>query len=226
MWSFYGRKSRVVKRYPEPAYDTIVEPFAGTACYSLLWCDREVILIDKDPIIVNLWWFLRDCPEETILELPDMEEGMDVRSLGLNEPLTHFIGFWANLGTAAPCHTVTKWGYSGDKWKRCKERVAGDLHKIRHWKILHGSYDDFPNIPATWFVDPPYVRGGKYYKHSSRDLDYDALASWCRGRNGQVIVCENSDAHWLPFQPLVTQQGQRHSNVEGIWTKGDPHGRV
>ena len=54
---------------------------------------------------------------------------------------------------------------------------------------------------ATWFVDPPY-RGGKrrtiplrLWRHRLRHL-----AQWCRrSRQGQVAVCENKGACWLPF---------------------------
>ena len=35
MFYYYGRKKQIAKYYPEPKYDTIVEPFAGSAAYSL-----------------------------------------------------------------------------------------------------------------------------------------------------------------------------------------------
>ena len=60
MWSYYGRKTKVVKYYPVPRYDTIIEPFAGTAVYSLHqdnW-KKNVILIEKYDIIVNIWKYL------------------------------------------------------------------------------------------------------------------------------------------------------------------------
>jgi site-specific DNA-adenine methylase len=36
MFSYYGSKSKIVKYYPCPAHDKIIEPFAGSARYSLL----------------------------------------------------------------------------------------------------------------------------------------------------------------------------------------------
>jgi hypothetical protein len=54
-----------------------------------------------------------------------------------------------------------------------------------------------------------------------KDLDYEVLASWCKGRKGQIIVCENDTAEWLPFKPLCTTSGQRKESKlrnEGIWT--------
>jgi len=39
MWSYYGSKSKVVKHYPKPKYDLIIEPFAGAAWYSVFASD-------------------------------------------------------------------------------------------------------------------------------------------------------------------------------------------
>ena len=36
MWGYYGSKSKIASMYPKPMYDKIIEPFAGTAQYSLL----------------------------------------------------------------------------------------------------------------------------------------------------------------------------------------------
>jgi site-specific DNA-adenine methylase len=83
-----------------------------------------------------------------------------------------------------------------------------------------GDYHDIPNQEATWFIDPPYQgNGGKYYKHGNQNFDYNELAEWSKQRQGQVIVCENSEANWLPFRPLKQLQGQRHKTVEVIWEK-------
>jgi hypothetical protein len=62
-------------------------------------------------------------------------------------------------------------------------------------------FESTPDTEATWFVDPPYAVAGKSYK--VRFTDYPRLAEWCKGREGQVIVCENEGADWLPFTPLT-----------------------
>ena len=49
MWSYYGRKSKFINLYPKPKHNIIIEPFAGTAVYSLHeenW-KNDVILIEK-----------------------------------------------------------------------------------------------------------------------------------------------------------------------------------
>jgi hypothetical protein len=42
--------------------------------------------------------------------------------------------------------------------------------------------------------------GGQFYKHHA--INYEELAEWAKARRGQVIVCENGTADWLPFSPL------------------------
>lgn len=99
------------------------------------------------------------------------------------------------------------------------KKIAKKLPEIKHWQVRHGSYDALEDIEATWFIDPPYQHGGHYYRHS--DIDYPALAEWVQSRRGQVIVCENNKADWLPFTPLKSQQGQRYKTVESVWTNED-----
>ena len=50
MFYYYGRKKQIVRRYPPPNYDTIVEPFAGAAAYSFHHNSsvKRVILVEKD----------------------------------------------------------------------------------------------------------------------------------------------------------------------------------
>jgi hypothetical protein len=88
-----------------------------------------------------------------------------------------------------------------------------------------GSYADLPNAECTWFIDPPYVDAGKNYPCGSKDINYDHLAAWCRSRKGQVIVCENEGATWLPFEPCIQNKrgatfdsGVSRRRTEMIWT--------
>src|SRR3990167_2381957 len=118
------------------------------------------------------------------------------------------------------------------RWPMCfwgesiRERIARQVEYIRHWKVHHTSYENFyppvlKHVKATWFVDPPYERQGKYYNGEA--LNYPALAEWCRERRGQVIVCENEGAKWLPFKPFRTaransSRGKGRVSHEVIWT--------
>ena len=71
--------------------------------------------------------------------------------------------------------------------------------------MIEGGYDLAPDVEATWFIDPPYNNAvGRYYIHGPEALDYESLGRWCQSRRGQVMVCENDGAEWLPFSPFET----------------------
>jgi hypothetical protein len=102
-----------------------------------------------------------------------------------------------------------------------KARIAAQLPKIRHWQLIEGTYDQAPDVEATWFIDPPYeVAGNHQYgpRCQAKDLDFSALGAWCQQRRGQVMVCENVGASWLPFRPFVGMTGSHKASVEAIWT--------
>ena len=62
---------------------------------------------------------------------------------------------------------------------------------------------------------------GQYYRFNNKKIDYTKLAEWCKERQGQIIVCENTKADWLDFKPLVELQGQLHKTTEAIWTNNE-----
>ena len=95
------------------------------------------------------------------------------------------------------------------------------LHKIKHWDIRLGSYDSLDNRKATWFIDPPYFVGGEYYPKGSKNINYKNLADWCKSRGGQVIVCENSNANWLPFEHLKEHWGGIKKSTEVVYYQDD-----
>jgi 16S rRNA G966 N2-methylase RsmD len=125
------------------------------------------------------------------------------------------IGFCINQGSAYPKKTAKKFNC----WNKQKIYIANNLYKIKHWLIKEGSYEELKNYEATWFIDPPYQFGGKYYKF--KNIDYNKLSHWCKTRKGQVIVCENMKADWLPFKPLKQMYGQKRLTIEAIWYKED-----
>ena len=220
MWSYYGRKSKVIKYYPDPIYDYIAEPFAGTAVYSLHkdnW-KKKVLLVDKDPIIIGLWKYLQQANPKDILSLPEVSKGDDIRNhFHLCDEERWLMGFWINRGSKAPKNIVTKWGGNNGYWKKTKENIAENLYKISHWKICLGSYNQIKNKSATWFIDPPYQFGGENYVYSNKSIDFDELLKWCKSREGQIIVCENSKANWIDTIPLKSVFGQNHTTTEAMW---------
>ena len=172
MWSYYGSKSKVIRHYPDPKFGKIIEPFAGTAKYSLKYFERDVLLVDKYEKIVDLWKYMQNASEKDILDLPDVEYGDELRDHKLDYGASLLMGFSINRGSSVPKNKVAKF----QNWNTFKVKVAKSLYKIRHWEIRLGTYTDIGNQKATWFIDPPYQTGGKYYVHSK--IDYEHLAQW------------------------------------------------
>lgn len=220
MWSYYGSKSKIVDLYPPPKFDRIIEPFAGSARYSLKYWQKDVLLVDKYELIVKLWQWLQQCSKGDIMKLPKMEAGQNTDDFKFDcIEAKWLMGFLVNEGSASPKKTVSNVGNFGKNIEENKKRIAGELHKIKHWIIQIGTYDEIPNFPnVTWFIDPPYQFGGEYYRYSNKDIDFEHLGRWCENRTGQVIVCENTKAKWLKFKPMKSMQGSMYKTVEAIWS--------
>jgi hypothetical protein len=204
IFSYYGSKSKIWKKYPAPIYNTIIEPFSGAANYSLRHSNgRHIILIEKNPVIVSMLKWLQNLDLDFIRNLPHPKAQEPIPDIEPKEA-RDFLGFMLNQGSPTPKNFVGSFkGNQNLNWNK----VAEDVAKICTWEILLGDYFIAPDIEATWFIDPPYI-GQKLYPYG-KDLDYEVLASWCKSRKGQVIVCENDTAVWLPFKPLCTVSGQR-----------------
>lgn len=260
---YYGGKKGLARYYPPPSERTIIEPFAGSAGYALHWAtpNHRVILVERDPAIVALWRRLQMpnaaqelqrvvCPpagrrsQEPLIELScgrPLDSGRRA-SARANDPL---IALCAGPGAAVRqslqgrSFVVTT--RMARDWERARSGIISALPKIRHWEIIEGDYTDAPDIRATWFIDPPYwvppnERGtrGDGYRYGASGIDFDRLADWSRARKGQVIVCEQEGASWLPFRPLrrmSTAAGDGGRRTEVVWSRtpgkvlGTPQGR-
>ena len=221
MFSYYGSKSKVVDLYPSPKFGKIIEPFAGSARYSLKYFDRDVLLVDKYQVIVDVWHYLQQASEADILKLPKPAIGDDLRNYNqLSEIEKKFMGFLVQKAQGKPANTVTYYSAFHDSKRDIRKQIASQLFKIRHWVIRCGSYDEIENETACYFIDPPYQVGGQHqYKFNNRQIDYQKLGEWCKSRNGQVIVCENTKADWLPFYAMKELQGVANTDTtEAIWS--------
>ncbi len=217
MWSYYGSKSKVVNHYPPPKFGKIVEPFAGAAKYSLKFFDRDVTIVDKYKVLVDVWLYLQQASEKDIATLPALKHGDSILNYQhLSEVEKNFLGFLVCNGLESPRMNVSS--FEGVNVARDLKRISKSVFKIRHWKIMLGSYEDLPNTEATWFIDPPYQFGGEHYKESNKNIDFTKLAEWCKSRNGQVIACENTKATWLPFKAMKKMNGTMHTTTEAIWS--------
>ena len=221
MWSYYGSKSKIVNHYPPPEFDRVIEPFAGTARYALKYFDRDILLMDKYEVIVDIWNYLKSASRSDIIGLPRPDKGVVLSTIkSLSDIERKFLGYLVAVAQYRPAKKVSKFGYiqmCGEGRKDKLTKIANDLYKIRHWEIIQGDYRDLKNEEATWFIDPPYQHGGDKYVCS--DMDYGCLAEWCQSRSGQAIVCENMKADWLPFTPFREMRGIKHTTIEAIWMR-------
>jgi len=216
MFSYYGSKSKIINKYPDPSYDTIIEPFAGSARYAFKFFDRDIILIEKYEKVYKIWEYLQSASKSDILSLPDIEPQTVLAEINgytqLADVEKYLIGFCVNRGSRNTPKTV-----SGKfcNWNTDKLKIAKNLYKIKHWNIIHGDYRVIENKRATWFIDPPYEIKGKIYPEKIKD--YKFLGKWCKSRLGQVIVCENYGANWLDFEYLTDTHGQHRKSKEVVW---------
>jgi hypothetical protein len=223
LFPFYGSKWRDARRYPPPRNGLVIEPFAGSAGYSTYYAPECAALWDLDPYVVGVWEYLIGASRRDILALPDLDVGESVDNLNVPQEARWLIGFWLNRGSAQPKKTRTAYSARTERaqliWgARARERIAGEIAGIRWWTVRQGSYETCPRGDVTYFVDPPYVDKGRYYR--LHDIDYAHLAGWCRDLPGDVIVCEQEGAEWLPFEPLATIKSSNGFSAEVAYRRG------
>jgi len=218
MIPYFGSKSNLAGKYPPPKHSKIIEPFAGSARYSLKYYNRDILLIDKYPVIIEIWHYLQNASENDILGLPKIQKGQKVSDFTLSDIEAKFMGFLVQASVGQPRNATGT--LNGIDVERDLKRIAKNLFKIKHWVIKDGSYEDLENEEATWFIDPPYQYGGEHqYKFGNKQIDFVKLAEWCKNRKGQSIVCETTKADWLDFKPMVKNFGSNCTNTtEAIWS--------
>lgn len=144
-WRYYGGKWRAAKSgaYPQPLYDTIIEPFAGAAGYSLVYgADRPVILVEKYPTIAAIWRWLIGADPQEIRAIPEVDSVDDLPEW-VPQAARWLIGFTMNSAASTPRKTLS----AGRRMLRAKhrqfegwtaamrERVAEQVPFIRTWRV-------------------------------------------------------------------------------------------
>lgn len=217
MIKLFGSKWSLVNDYPAPIYNTIREPFCGSAQFSLRYWFKNIIINDIDPAIAGIWqWLIQSRPID-IIDIPlTFPIGSNLLSQ-IPAPAADLVRRWQRTGHNT-CWTVSKWNGLPGLWNETvRSRIASDLICIKHWKVTNLSYLDLPDIECTDFVDPPYESLPKSYEYNT--INYQQLAEWCRSRKGQVIVCEREGASWLPFKPLRTITNLKRKKCNEVyWT--------
>lgn len=228
-WNYYGGKWRAAPRYPAPAHDTIVEPFAGAAGYSLRYHARRVVLVERYAVIAEVWRYLIAVRSAEVRAIPAVDRVDDLPSW-VPQGARDLVGFNLNSGTASPRRRLSSGlarlrtlgrklaGWSAER----RDMIASQVDHIRHWRVIEGDYSEAPDMAATWFIDPPYQLAGSHYVHGPAGIDFAHLAEWCRSRRGQTVVCEAQGATWIPFTPFERAKswggGSSATSAEAVWT--------
>lgn len=199
MFPYFGRKAVLTRALPAPTHDLVVEPFAGSMAYTLLHRPFRALGIEKDERVVELWHrmaALEEVPEPPIKGTPT--DDLLVKLCSYSE---HAL----TSGTMTVTSRMLRdWG---PVHRRAIEAAPYARDRIVY---RQGDYSDAPDIVATWLIDPPYQRANRRgYREGASGIDYAALADWVLSRRGQVIVCEQEGADWLPFQPLAALPSHR-----------------
>ena len=226
-YSYYGSKSKLAQYYPAPEHDLIIEPFAGSAAYAWLHrrrldgSQRQIWLNDLDPKTYSIWNFLTSANAYDIVEtyVPNtVVAGQRVSEI-LSAPeipvgLVEVCRAEANQSTqgAKGVHDVIT--SMGARCWKVRRKLLEVIPEVSQWKITNASYETLANVPATWFIDPPYVGAGQRYRMGSDLINYEELGWFCLTRQGLSITCENYPADWLPFERLGHTQALIHSRYQ------------
>lgn len=221
MFDYYGSKNILARYYQRPRYPLIVEPFAGSASYSVWHLARNMklhaLLMDKDVRVCAAWRWLKEQTPESIRALRTPKEG---------EVTSNFFEMTTSASTASlNCKKMTVSARMARRIPRMWAKISGLLWILPRIEVRWCSYEECEDLEATWFIDPPYqqtgsgLHGNGYGKDCrAKDLDFARLGEWCLGRKGQVIVTEKEGADWLPFKPIrYAKDSLDKRYVEMVW---------
>lgn len=229
MFYYYGAKNQLAKYYPNPSYNFIIEPFAGSAAYSVYHLNKNenlnALIIEKDKRVYDTWKYLLACSATDIINYPTPEIG---------EQTTDFLIMTCSVSNAtSKCKSMKFTPRIAKVFGIQQQRIVRLIHISNRIELVYGDYRDAKNIEATWFIDPPYQldhkvttktvfpNGNGYSLSCNADkLDYNELSNFCQNRKGQCIVCEKNNANWLPFQQFNTNKNSLNKIYkELIWIK-------
>lgn len=242
MFRYFGSKWQMAKHYGRPRRDLVIEPFAGSACYSTYWSWPNVKLYDINEEVCLIWDYLINCSENDIRRLPDwIERCSQLFEYSYPEERLMARWVWYGLNKTTPRFShLTSYSkfrkamlQGGDEaqtirngatfWcPAVKNRIIKQKKWIKNWTIDCCSYNKVPNLNGHWHIDPPYVQkpGQSSSKYHTQDIDYVHLAEWSKSRDDAVDVCEEHGARWLPFQPIRRNMNLKNRHyIEVVWRK-------
>ena len=229
LFKWFGSKWLSSKILPIPKYDSIIEPFAGGAGYSLRHFAKDVTIYEKNVHIYELWEYLISAATYSdIREIPlNIPVGTDIRTIGLNKGQELLLKNWQRTNNVGECWTISPWGNMPGQWtESTRARISEEHSCIAHWDLggkngFH-SFVEVVNNEVTWFIDPPY----KYnYLYGDKAFDYQLMVNGIDGVAGEIIVCEaicpktNQMPNYLPFKFWAKRITSRRKVTENHHSK-------
>jgi hypothetical protein len=207
---WFGSKWAHSAYMPKPIGDVVIEPFAGSACYSTRHFRKDVILAECHNALRETWkWLTGPASRAEIESIPvELSVGADLRQMGLSSGQELLLKHWQRTNNVSNCFTVSPWGNKPGQWtESTRSSVANAVEQIKHWRIEREGFDllegPLAADPAvTWFIDPVY----KYnYNYGIKNFGHGRLAAAVNNIRGFVIVCEatcpktGAKPDYLPF---------------------------
>jgi hypothetical protein len=224
LFKWFGSKWSASKHYPPPLHDFVIEPYAGSAGYSLRHSDRQVSLYEANPLLQKLWqWIIEEAEPRDVLQIPlGLAVKTDISALDLSEGQKLLLKHWQRTNNVGNCWTVSPWGHLPGQWTaNTRARVAREIECVKHWKFEKPSYRKV----ATYFLDPPYQFN---YDYRLPVEDYSALASLATKeipKGSQILFCEavcpltGKVPSYLPFQAFRSQVTSRRKATQSHHSK-------
>lgn len=225
LFKWFGSKWLSSKIYPAPEHDIVLEPFAGSAGYSLRHHEKKVVIWEADPNLNALWsWLIKDALTADVLDIPiGIPEGTEIAALELSRGQSLLLKHWQRTNNVGDCWTISPWGNKPGQWTaNTRARVAEELHAVKHWKLENVR----PDRSGTYFIDPPYFYNYRY-RFKKVGFDYAALVEKIKliPRRSQIIVCEAACQKtgrvpdYLPFKPFASRITSRRKKTENHHSK-------
>jgi|WetSurMetagenome_2_1015567.scaffolds.fasta_scaffold167467_3 hypothetical protein len=231
LFKWFGSKWNASRYYPTPAFDTIVEPYAGGAGYSCRHAARKVYLIECNLQVVSLWrWLIHEASSDDVRHIPlNLPEGTDIRTLDLGEGPRLLLKHWQRTNNFGNCWTISAWGSRPGQWTaNTRARVAEEIHEVKHWHVATSLPSDMHITQgfATWFIDPPYEYNYSYGLKNFRHEDVCNLVN--NLPHAEIIACEARHPRteaiptYLPFvdfRSTVTSRrsADNHHHSREVW---------
>jgi site-specific DNA-adenine methylase len=173
-FKYSGNKRRMLKYLPAPPHGMmIVEPFAGSAAYSMAHSQfgRKIQLAEANEDVRVLWeWLRTEATEERLIELEKMrpKEKVQVATLKLPKPEETLMRLTCSgVYTGQLSSTILYSQHSVDF-----SNIRRLLPVIRNQVLpLLKDYRETVTLDGFMFLDPPYLGTQGNYKDKTNKID-------------------------------------------------------